>query len=119
VSRAADVVALYNEARTLFGPTGRHVDTVVLDARGSWRLRLADGTEVVVGRSDARPRLARFARVLPGLMADEARPLVRADLRYTNGFALVWGEPVDAGDAPAPGSAAQPSGAPASTRGTA
>jgi cell division protein FtsQ len=120
VSRAGDVVALYNEARALFGPTGRHVETVVLDARGSWRLGLADGTEVVVGRSDARPRLARFARVLPGLVAAERRPLVRADLRYTNGFALVWGEPADADDAPpANGSAAQPSGAPASTRGTA
>lgn len=118
-TRTGDVVALYNEALALFGPTGRRVAAVAMDARGSWRLRLADGTEVVVGRSDARPRLARFARVLPGLVAAEPRQLLRADLRYTNGFALVWGEPAEAGEPPAPGTATQPPGASAMTRGTA
>ncbi len=35
----------------------------------------------------------RFARLLPQLLARQARTLERADLRYTNGFALTWGEP--------------------------
>jgi cell division protein FtsQ len=48
----------------------------------------------VVGRGDedARLRLARFSRLLPRLLAGQQRPLRRADLRYTNGFALSWGE---------------------------
>ena len=37
-------------------------------------------------------RLARFARMLPQLRNDPARRIVRADLRYTNGFAIVWKE---------------------------
>ena len=70
-ARIADVVALYNEASELFAP---------------------EGVRVVVGSQEARLRLARFARLLPGLLAQNPQPLARADLRYTNGFALTWGE---------------------------
>jgi cell division protein FtsQ len=93
-ARVADVVALYNESRALFVPNNLKVETLTLDARGSWSLALSDGSQVVVGSSEARLRLQRFARLLPQLLAQKRQPLQRADLRYTNGFALVW-----AGDA--------------------
>lgn len=97
-ARVPDVVALYNESRALFASSGNRVSELAIDARGSWSLRLARApglppTEVVVGRSDARPRLARFARMLPQLQSQQAgRVLARADLRYTNGFALTWAD---------------------------
>ena len=74
-----------------------------LSARGSWGLTLSDGTRIEVGRGEPQQRLARFVRMLPRLEAGESRKLARADLRYTNGFALTWAE------APAtpPASAAQ------------
>ena len=89
-ARVPEVVALYNESRALFASTGNDVRALKLDARGSWSLVLSDGTEVIVGRSDARPRLGRFARLLPQLVNQPQRVLRRADLRYTNGFALQW-----------------------------
>ncbi|HET6395670.1 MAG TPA: cell division protein FtsQ/DivIB [Pseudoxanthomonas sp.] len=92
-ARTAEVVALYNETRALFAPLGYGVAELGMDARGSWSLVLDNGTRVVVGRDDARARLARFVRVLPQLLARQARPLERADLRYTNGFTLAWGQP--------------------------
>jgi cell division protein FtsQ len=91
-ARVGEVVALYNEARAMFTIAGHDLEAVALDRRGSWTLQLAGGTRIVVGRQDARPRLARFARAMPGLLAGRGEPLARADLRYTNGFALVWGE---------------------------
>jgi hypothetical protein len=64
-----------------------------MDARGSWSLtagqRHRGGGRP---RPTRAPRLQRFARMLPQLLAAQAQPLVRADLRYTNGFALSWGE---------------------------
>jgi len=99
-ARVPEIVALYNESRDLFRPAGVEVDSVVLDARGSWQLRLSNGTDVIVGSQEARLRLSRFARMLPHLVANRPQPLTRADLRYTNGFALVWG------DAPAAAAAA-------------
>ena len=35
----------------------------------------------------------------PRLLGDAGRPLARADLRYTNGFAIAWGEPPAEGQA--------------------
>ena len=91
-TRIGDVVALYNEARELFAPEGVTVRVVSLDRRGSWSLTLSSGTEVVIGSQEARLRLDRFARLMPELLAQKPLPLARADLRYTNGFALTWGE---------------------------
>ena len=95
-ARVADVVALYNESRALFAPNDLKVQALSLDARGSWSLALSDGSRVIVGSSEARLRLGRFARLLPQLTAQKRQPLQRADLRYTNGFALVWSQPTTA-----------------------
>src|SRR5690606_27346061 len=91
-ARIADVVALYNEANVMFASEGVRVREVSLDRRGSWSLLLSNGIHVVVGSQEARLRLARFARLMPTLLAQNPLPLSRADLRYTNGFALTWGE---------------------------
>ncbi len=89
-SGITEVVALYNESRALFSPIGMDVQVVELDPRGSWRIGLGNGASVVVGRSEARARLSRFVRLLPQLLTQQAQVLARADLRYTNGFALSW-----------------------------
>ncbi len=89
-TRVSDVVRFYNDSRELFAPMGATVRSVALDARGSWQVRLASGTDVVVGRDHAQERLRRFVRVAPQLMAHRVEPLARADLRYTNGFSLTW-----------------------------
>lgn len=94
-ARVAEVVALYNESRAMFAPIGMDVQRVEIDQRGSCTLGLVngaapEGTEVVVGREQARARLARFVRLMPRLLAQRVQILARADLRYTNGFALSW-----------------------------
>ena len=88
------VMALYGESRELFAPAGVDVRALSLDRRGSWRVLLDGGVEVVIGSREARLRMARFARLLPQLLAQRKDgSLLRADLRYTNGFALTWGDP--------------------------
>jgi cell division protein FtsQ len=89
-SASTDMVAFYNEARAMFAPLGVDIVELRIDARGSRSMTLSTGAELLLGRDDARLRLARFARLLPQLQAQNDRRLARADLRYTNGFALVW-----------------------------
>ncbi|MGH8028740.1 MAG: cell division protein FtsQ/DivIB [Arenimonas sp.] len=89
-ARRTELMAFYSQARPLFLGEGLQVRALALSARGSWTLRLSDGTRVDVGRGDPQRRLERFARLLPRLRAGDTRRLVRADLRYTNGFALTW-----------------------------
>ena len=88
-SRAVEVMALYEDASARLP----NVRGVVLDKRGSWSIRLRNGTQVVLGRNDPSARLARFAPLLPRLVAQRPQQvLVRADLRYTNGFSLTWAD---------------------------
>lgn len=89
-SGVTEVVAIYNESRALFTPIGMDVRVVELDPRGSWTIVLGNGAQLVVGRHEARARLGRFVRLLPQLLAQRTQRLARADLRYTNGFALSW-----------------------------
>lgn len=91
-SRSADLVRLYNESRAMFASGGLDVSTLRIDPRGSWSMTLSNGTELLVGRDDAKLRLQRFARLMPQLLAQKGQLLSRADLRYTNGFALRWQE---------------------------
>ncbi|MGG6461902.1 cell division protein FtsQ/DivIB [Solilutibacter silvestris] len=86
----ADVLALYAKSRELFAAAGIGVKELTQDRRGSWSMALSDGTQVIVGRNDAEARIERFAGLMSRLVAQQGRPLQRADLRYTNGFALVW-----------------------------
>lgn len=99
--RAAELMAFHSQAKPMFLGLGLQLREVNLSARGSWSLLLSDGTRIEVGRGDPQPRLARFVRMLPRLEADEPRKLARADLRYTNGFALTWQAPAPAAP-PAP-----------------
>ncbi|WP_242112286.1 cell division protein FtsQ/DivIB [Luteimonas aquatica] len=98
-ARIKDVVALYNEAGAMFAAEGRKVSGVSLDRRGSWSLTLSNGTRLIVGSQEARLRLARFARLMPQLLASRPLPLQSADLRYTNGFALTWASGREQADA--------------------
>lgn len=101
-ARVPEVVALYNQARDRLANAGG-VRGVALDKRGSWSITLNNGTEVVLGRSDPEARLQRFAPLLPRLAAQHpGRRLVRADLRYTNGFSLSWVDLPKAAALPSP-----------------
>ena len=98
-TRAAELMAFHSQAKPLFLASGLQVTVVRLSARGSWNLSLSDGTEIEVGRGDPQLRLSRFARMLPRLVSTNPRQIQRADLRYTNGFALTW-RPLPAANVP-------------------
>ena len=101
--RLADVLAFYSECQREFLGTGLAVRGVELSARGGWRLTLASGALVDVGRVEPKQRLQRFIRVWPQLAAAGAPPLY-IDLRYENGFTLSWNAPAP----PTPPSATDP-----------
>ena len=67
---------------------GRSITELQLSPRRAWRLRLDDGTEIMLGRTDAAQRLARFTALYSKLYADPAQAPVYVDLRYADGFAV-------------------------------
>jgi len=75
---------------------GQQIDHLTLDPRGSWSARLNGGTEVRFGKGDIFKNLDMLVSTWPGLMHGKEMPPVRIDLRYTNGFAVLWPQNLDA-----------------------
>ncbi len=96
-----EVVRFYTHVRDRLGKVGLGVVGAHLDNRGGWRLDLAGGAHLVIGREQPDQRLARFISVYPELAGTHEEPFLYADLRYTNGFAVRWPEPATAASAPA------------------
>jgi cell division protein FtsQ len=92
--RAADVLALTRELSPQFEAAGLAVGAIRLSGRGSVQVELGDGRLIRLGRDRTSERLARFLGALSE--AQPPRPGMewqRADLRYSNGFALAWATP--------------------------
>lgn len=89
------VMSAYRDMSRALAPVGLRITKLVLDERRAWLLELDNGIELKLGRVDHYPRLVRFVRVYPKLLAGKAEAAVRSvDFRYTNGFAVLWkGQP--------------------------
>ena len=74
---------------------GQQVDRLTLDPRGSWSAVLSGGTEIRFGKGQIRKNVSMLVDAWNGLMQDQVRPPVSIDLRYTNGFAVLWPQSVE------------------------
>ncbi len=84
-----EVLNFYARSQTDFSGSGYSVVGVELSERGNWRLVLNGGSEILIGHEAPEQRLQRFLAVLPRLLAGRSG-FERADLRYSNGFAIQW-----------------------------
>jgi cell division protein FtsQ len=88
---AARVLAMHGRLAAALAPIRRQPVELVLSNRGSWTVAFADGVELELGRGaddEVVARTARFASTLPELLARFQRPLVHADLRHADGYAV-------------------------------
>ena len=92
----AQLAARYTAMQQELIPLGLRIAELTLDARRAWRVRLDNGLELMLGRSDSAARLQRFVAVYPKVLAARATDIARVDLRYTNGFAVAWRHGTDA-----------------------
>ena len=88
--RLDEVLRIWSEFSELLMPMGLEVSGLKLDSRGAWAMDLSNGTHVQLGRNSARERLQRLLASWDSLMRDQATPPQDVDLRYTNGFAVLW-----------------------------
>lgn len=79
---------------------GAKVASLDLSKRRSWSVKLSSGMEIQFGRQDPVMSLTHFLELVPKLGESNLDQLLRADLRYPNGFALVRKAPSDAGADP-------------------
>lgn len=61
-----------------------------INNRGSWKIKLATGMEILLGRNDQLKKLQRFLKTLAVLGQERVQAMSVVDLRYPNGYAVSW-----------------------------
>lgn len=92
-ARAEEVMATYRDFASLLRPLGLRLSGLQLQARGAWRLTLARGIEVKLGRTQLLERLQRFRVIYAARLKEYDARISQLDVRYPNGLAVVWKEP--------------------------
>lgn len=89
---SAQMLAVYQRLKPLFGTAGMNLVSLHLSGRGSWRAGFEGGAEIDIGRGSEDELLARSARFVRTFGEVAARypkrPLEHADLRHLDGYAL-------------------------------
>lgn len=87
------VARRYLNLRGRLAEAGFSLNSVELDARGAWQLRLSNGPEVRLGRLAVDERIDRFIQVVSHVVHQQLEDIEYVDMRYSNGFALGWRQP--------------------------
>jgi cell division protein FtsQ len=88
---AARVLAMQRALGPVLQPLGSPMRTLKLTGHGTWRTQLANGVVIELGRGELDAvveRAARFVRTLPQVTGALQRPLLHADLRHPDGYAV-------------------------------
>jgi cell division protein FtsQ len=84
------VLERYRQVSAMLAPLGLQVARLQLDGRRAWEVQLEGAVGLRLGRTQPWRRLQRFVRAWPGVFAARIAELHTVDLRYSNGFAVVW-----------------------------
>jgi len=58
--------------------------------RGAWKIKLATGLEILLGRNEQLKKLQRYLKTLAVLKQEQVDAMAIVDLRYPNGYAVSW-----------------------------
>jgi cell division protein FtsQ len=84
------VLEKYRTVSKLLDATGLQVTRLELDGRRAWHLELGASVQIELGRSHTGLRLQRLVSAWQDVFAGRLEELQRVDLRYSNGFSVLW-----------------------------
>ena len=83
-----DALNMFSKMQQLLTLHQFQVRKVWLTERFAWRLELADGLSLQLGREDTLKRLQRFIELYPVITKHKAEAVSEVDLRYDTGMAV-------------------------------
>lgn len=95
------LLGLINALNNRLRNRGLSVTYLDMSKRRACIVRLNSGMEVHFGRQDPVKSLDRFLELVPQIGAERMAAVQRVDLRYPNGFAVVWKPDAAISDMPA------------------
>ncbi len=88
---AGAMLQMWRALTPAVGKLGESIDRLDLSGRGSWRATLGSGAVIELGRgreTEVVERFGRFARSITQITAQYRSPLLSADLRHADGYAV-------------------------------
>jgi len=61
-----------------------------INDRWAWKIKLANGMEILLGRNEQLKKLQRFLKTVTVLKQERIEQIAIVDLRYPNGYAVSW-----------------------------
>ena len=89
---SGEVTQMYAAFSSQLAPLEQQILQISLSPRHAWQLRLSNGMLLQLGREQAQQRLARFVAARRQ-MTDDRGAVAYVDLRYRNGFAVMYKQP--------------------------
>ena len=69
---------------------GFNIASLSLDDRRAWSFRFTNGIKVTLGRRDFEERFNRVLTLIPTTTSGRIDQIESIDMRYTNGFSILW-----------------------------
>jgi cell division protein FtsQ len=93
------VMQQYQVLSQMLRPLGFSIARLELRERGSWFLTTGassagPGIELLLGRDHLVEKMRRFIAIYDKTLKDQITTIARIDLRYSNGLAVGWREPI-------------------------
>ena len=88
------VMQQYQVLSQMLRPMGFTVTRLELRERGSWFLSTGQGIELLLGRDHLVEKMRRFSAIYDKTLKEQQANIARIDLRYANGLAVAWREPI-------------------------
>ena len=88
---AVTMLSLLRRLDPVLAPLQTRIATLALSGRGSWAVELETGADIELGRgseAEVVQRTEQFVASVAGVIARYERPLVYADLRHHQGYAV-------------------------------
>ncbi|TLX57451.1 cell division protein FtsQ [Stutzerimonas nosocomialis] len=90
------VMQQYQMLSQMLRPMGFSITRLELRERGSWFLTTGQGIELLLGRDHVVEKVRRFITIYDTALKQQSENIARIDLRYPNGLAVAWREPIPA-----------------------
>jgi len=88
------VMQQYQVLSQMLRPLGFSIIALEMRERGSWYLRTAQGIDLLLGRDHIVEKMRRFAAIYEKALKAQQPNIARIDLRYPNGLAVAWRDPL-------------------------
>jgi cell division protein FtsQ len=90
IKQQKKVLEVMKGIKTALADQSMELAEFTISERWTWKIKLKNGLQIVMGRNDPLKKLQRFLKTVPVLGQDRIDEMDVVDLRYVNGYAVSW-----------------------------